>query len=195
MNRRVVLATLNAGKVRELTRLLGDLPVTLLSLRDIPGASLPSETGTTYAENALIKARAARRLTGHAALGDDSGLEVDALGGAPGPRSARFAGPDATDEANLRKLIDAMLSTPEAHRTARYRCVAVLATPGGNPAHAEATCEGTLVTDPRGSGGFGYDPIFVPRGETRTMAELTPEEKDAISHRGKAFRALRDKLV
>src|SRR5205807_9306829 len=118
-------------------------------------------------------------------LADDSGIEVDALGGAPGPRSARFAGPDGTDEANLRKLIEAIRSTREADRTARYRCVAVLATLAGDPVHVEATCEGTLLTEPRGSGGFGYDPIFVPRGESRSMAELTPEEQDSISHRGK----------
>jgi XTP/dITP diphosphohydrolase len=193
---RVAIASRNPGKIREILAICRDWPVAWTTADDDPDAWPDvQETGEGYLDNALLKARAVAESLGLPGLADDSGIEVDALGGAPGPRSARFAGPDATDEANLRKLIDAMLSTPEAHRTARYRCVAVLATPGGNPAHAEATCEGTLVTDPRGSGGFGYDPIFVPRGETRTMAELTPEEKDAISHRGKAFRALRDKLV
>ena len=131
---------------------------------------------------------------GVATLADDSGIEVDALDGGPGPRSARFAGETATDEANLTKLIEVVRGVPPERRTARYRCVAVLVTPSGNETIAEGTVEGTLITEPRGSGGFGYDPIFVPAGETRTMAELPPEEKDRISHRGKAFRGLVEAL-
>jgi XTP/dITP diphosphohydrolase len=130
-----------------------------------------------------------------AALADDSGIEVAALGGGPGVRSARFAGEDATDEANLRLLIARIRDVPEAERTARYRCVAVCAWPGERDVWAEATCEGRLILEPRGTGGFGYDPIFVPEGGSRTMAELTDEEKNAISHRGRAFRALRATLA
>ena len=119
---------------------------------------------------------------------------MDALGGRPGPRSARFAGEDATDEQNLDELIRALKGVPGSGRTARYRCVAVLAFPDGRELHAEGICEGTLVPKPRGSGGFGYDPIFVPGGGDRTMAELADEEKDRISHRGRAFRALGETL-
>jgi XTP/dITP diphosphohydrolase len=130
-----------------------------------------------------------------AALADDSGIEVDALGGAPGPRSARYAGEDATDELNLKALIRAIAGVPAARRTARYRCVAAMAWPDGREVHAEGTCEGTLIAEPRGAGGFGYDPIFEPAGLDETMAELTPEQKHRISHRGRALRALRELLV
>jgi XTP/dITP diphosphohydrolase len=129
-----------------------------------------------------------------AALADDSGIEVDALGGAPGPRSARYAGDDASDEQNMKALIRATAGVPAAGRTARYRCVAAIAWPDGREVHAEGTCEGTLIAKPRGAGGFGYDPIFEPAGWDETMAELTPEQKHRISHRGRAFRALRDLL-
>jgi XTP/dITP diphosphohydrolase len=128
------------------------------------------------------------------ALADDSGIEVDALGGKPGPRSARYAGEDATDEQNLAALIQAIRGIPASGLTARYRCVAALAMPGGGLVHTDGTCEGTLRTRRSGSRGFGYDPIFVPVGWDRTMAELTDDEKDRISHRGRAFRALRELL-
>jgi XTP/dITP diphosphohydrolase len=128
------------------------------------------------------------------ALADDSGIEVDALGGAPGPRSARYAGEDATDEQNLHQLIRSLKGVPAGGRTARYRCVAVLASPDGGQIHAEAECEGTLIRAPRGVAGFGYDPIFVPAGWDQTMAELTDDQKDRISHRGRAFRALAELL-
>ncbi|TMK65251.1 MAG: RdgB/HAM1 family non-canonical purine NTP pyrophosphatase, partial [Actinobacteria bacterium] len=150
------------------------------------------ETGTTYLENARLKARAVAEDVGVLAVADDSGIEVDALGGAPGPRSARYAGEGATDEENLRMLIRAVAGVPAAGRTARYRCVATLAWPNGGEVWAEGTCEGTLLSKPRGTGGFGYDPIFVPAGWDETMAELPAQEKDRISHRGRAFRALRD---
>jgi XTP/dITP diphosphohydrolase len=150
------------------------------------GADVPGEC---RAQGAVAAA------TGVPALADDSGIEVDALGGAPGPRSARYAGEDATDEENLRTLIRALAGIPGSGRTARYRCVAASATPEGELHAAEGICEGTLIGKPRGSGGFGYDPIFVPEGWDRTMAELAPEEKDRISHRGRAFRALRAALA
>ncbi|HLF69809.1 MAG TPA: non-canonical purine NTP pyrophosphatase, partial [Actinomycetota bacterium] len=121
---------------------------------------------------------------------DDSGIEVDNLGGAPGVRSAYFGGPDATDEENNARLIEALDGVPVAKRTARYRCVAVVVDPSGRSVEAEATCEGRIAEEPRGSGGFGYDPWFIPQGESRHMAELTLEEKQVISHRGRALRAL-----
>jgi XTP/dITP diphosphohydrolase len=191
---RLAIATRNPGKVREILKIFEGLPVRFLTFRDRPEWPEVEETGQTYLENALLKARAVAGATGLAALADDSGIEVDALGGGPGPRSARFDGPGATDASNLERLIREIGAVPSAGRTARYRCVAACAWPGGDHTWAEATCEGAITTEPRGSGGFGYDPVFVPSGGTRTMAELSPEEKNAISHRGKAFRALRDRL-
>ncbi len=186
---RIVIATRNPGKVREIVRICADWPVTWLTWQD---ASWPDveETGASYRENARLKARAAADAIGVAGLADDSGIEVDLLFGGPGLRSARFAGEGASDEENLRLLIDRIRGAPPVARTARYRCVALLAAPDGQDVWAEATSEGSLVLEPRGTGGFGYDPIFVPAGATRTMAELPAEEKDIISHRGKAFRAL-----
>ena len=161
-----------------------------------PEASWPAgeESGAGYLDNALIKARAAAIALDLPALADDSGIEVDVLEGGPGPRSARFAGDESTDEENLRLLMERVAPFPTHMRTARYRCVAACVWPGGQEAWAEGVCEGSIVPEPRGSGGFGYDPVFVPEGESRTMAELSPEEKDAISHRGRAFRALRAPL-
>ena len=186
---RVVIATRNPGKVREILRICADWPVAWLTFQD---ASWPDveETGASYRENALLKARAAAETVGAAGLADDSGIEVDLLEGGPGLRSARFAGEGASDEENLQLLIERVRASPPPARTARYRCVALLAMPAGVDVWAEETCEGSLLLQPRGTGGFGYDPIFVPSGETRTMAELSPGEKDLISHRGKAFRAL-----
>jgi XTP/dITP diphosphohydrolase len=189
---RLALASRNPGKLREI----------LAICRDWPGEWLTAderwpqidETGATYLENAVLKARAVAETVGEAAVADDSGIEVDALGGAPGPRSARLAGEGAGDEANLRALVKAISGVPASGRTARYRCVAVLAWPGGAEISAEGTCDGLLETRPSGAGGFGYDPIFVPAGWDRTMAELAPEEKDRISHRGRAFRALAEVL-
>jgi XTP/dITP diphosphohydrolase len=185
---RVALATKNPGKVREIASILADASIELAG--PDPTWTPPPENDPTYRGNALIKAHSLVGISGTPVLADDSGIEVDALDGAPGPRSARYAGEGATDEENLHKLIEVVRRTPERARGARYRCVAVLVTPGGEEHVAEGTVEGTLITEPRGSGGFGYDPIFVPSGAERTMAELSAEEKDAISHRGKAFRAL-----
>ena len=193
---RIALATHNAHKLRELARICADWPVTWITVDNHDPADFPDveETGETYLENASLKARAVAVALGLPALADDSGIEVDALGGRPGPRSARFAGEQATDAENLRALIQGIRGVPGSGRSARYRCVAALAMPDGAVIHTEADCEGTLRTSPAGSGGFGYDPIFVPVGWDMTMAELTDEQKDRISHRGRAFRALREVL-
>ena len=186
---RLVIATRNPGKVREILEICADWPVEWVTHET---ASWPEveETGEQYLDNAMLKARAAAEAVGVVALADDSGIEVDALEGAPGPRSARFAGENATDEENLRLLIERISQVPAQERAARYRCVAVCAWPAGENVWAEETCEGRLITQPRGTGGFGYDPIFAPLGSDRTMAELPPVEKNRISHRGKALRAL-----
>jgi XTP/dITP diphosphohydrolase len=183
---RLVLATRNQGKVAELQRILDDV-----ELLDAEDAGVPDveETGDTFADNALLKARAAVAASGLPAIADDSGLSVVALGGEPGVRSARYAGAHGDDEANLRLVLERM--DGQAQRSARFVCAAALVAPDGREWVVEGTVEGELITEPRGTGGFGYDPIFVPEGEQRTTAEMSPHEKDAISHRGKAFRALR----
>jgi XTP/dITP diphosphohydrolase len=192
--RRVVLATLNPGKVRELARLLGDLPVELLSLAEIPRASLPAETGATYVENALLKARAARRLTGHAALADDSGLEVDALGGGPGLHSARFGGPGLDDSGRVALLLEQLRSAPPGSRAARFRCVIALVDEGGGERTVEGVVQGEIASAPRGTDGFGYDPIFFYPPLGRTFGELSDPEREGVSHRGLAARAARGLL-
>ena len=182
---RLVLATRNAHKLRELGALLDGYEIAPLP----DGAELPPETGETFAANALPKARAAAAATGELAFGDDSGIESAALGGAPGVRSARFAGAEATDADNLALLIERV---PPGSALA-YVCVIALVDPRtGEESLFEGRCTGSMADAPRGTGGFGYDPIFVPddRDDGRTMAELTPAEKDAISHRGRAARAL-----
>ena len=190
---RIAIASRNPGKIREILSICADWPVEWITADEHEGPwPNVEETGASYLENALLKARTVADSVGVPAMADDSGIEVDALGGAPGPRSARYAGEEATDEQNLRMLIRAVAGVPAAGRTARYRCVAVVARPDGREVWAEGTCEGSLVTKPRGTDGFGYDPIFVPAGWEQTMAELPPEEKDRISHRGRAFRALKD---
>lgn len=185
---RVFLASKNPGKAREIAAILGTAGIELAGAPQDWVA--PEETGTTYRENALLKARSLLAFTGAAAVADDSGIEVDALDGAPGVRSARFAGEGATDEENLAKLIDVIRATPPDRRGARYRCVAVFVSPDTPEVSTDGVVEGSLIEDRRGSGGFGYDPIFVAIGQTRTMAQMSAAEKDAISHRGKAFRAL-----
>ncbi len=192
---RIAIATKNAHKLRELLRICRDWPVEWLSVQTHPGLWPDvEEPHDTYLDNALEKARTVSRSLGVPAVADDSGIEVDGLDGAPGPRSARYAGEDATEAENLEKLLDAIARFPPQHKTARYRCIAAIVWPDGSEMHAEAVCEGILIADPRGTGGFGYDPAFVPEGETRTMAELSDEEKDEISHRGRAFRALARQL-
>jgi len=190
----VALASRNVHKVREIQEICAGWPVTWVTFRDASWEDV-EETGSTYLDNARLKGRAVSRALDIPAMADDSGIEVDAIGGGPGPRSARFAGPTPTDRENLDLLVDRIRSAPEAERTARYRCVAVWVRPDGAEWWAEGVCEGHLVLEPRGSGGFGYDPIFVPVEEPeRTMAELSTAEKHAISHRGRAFRALRRAL-
>ena len=191
---RLVIASRNEGKIREILRICADWPVEWRTHREVEIPDI-EETGATYLDNALLKARQVAEATGEAALADDSGIEVDALGGGPGPRSARYSGPGATEESNLRALIRAVEGVPSARRTARYRAVAAVAEPSGDAVWAEGVCDGVLETEPRGTGGFGYDPIFVPDGEDRTMAELSDDEKDRISHRGRALRALGDRLA
>lgn len=192
----LLLATGNAGKVREFRRLLGDLPgVVLRTLSDLPAMPEPEETGATFEENASIKARAAAEATGMMVLADDSGLEVDALDGRPGVRSARYAGPGASDADNNALLLQELSDVPEGQRTARYRVVLALVDPGGPlgrcPHYARGACEGRIGRVPRGEGGFGYDPIFEPDGHDCTMAELSPTQKSAIDHRGEATAAMR----
>jgi XTP/dITP diphosphohydrolase len=184
---RIVMASRNQHKVRELARVLAPH-----ALEPLPGSvPLPPEDGATFTDNALLKARAVAAATGGAALADDSGIVVEALGGAPGVRSARFAGEDATDGQNLAKLLSEMRGAED--RRAAYVCVLALVEADGSERLFEGRCEGRLAEAPRGTGGFGYDPAFVPDdldGPERTMAELEPAEKDAISHRGRAARAL-----
>jgi XTP/dITP diphosphohydrolase len=193
---RIAIASRNTHKLREIGRICADWPVEWLTVDNHEGPWPDvEETGSTYLENALLKAGAGAAALGEPARADDSGIEVDALGGRPGPRSARFAGEDATDQQNLDELIRALKGIPGSGRTARYRCLAVLAFPDGRELHAEGTCEGTLVGKPRGTQGFGYDPIFVPEGRGETMAQMTDEEKDRISHRGRALRALGETLA
>jgi XTP/dITP diphosphohydrolase len=193
---RIALATHNPHKLRELARICADWPVEWVSVRSHDPGDFPDveESGATYLDNAALKAHAVADALDLPALADDSGIEVDALGGRPGPRSARYAGEGASDAENLRALIQAIRGTPAAGRTGRYRCVAALAWPGEALVSVEGICEGTLRTTPAGDGGFGYDPIFVPVGWDVTMAELADEQKDRISHRGRAFRGLRETL-
>ncbi len=187
---RIVLATGNPKKRLELERILDGLDVQIVPMTEL-ALPEPVEDGETFEANALIKARAACEGSGLPALADDSGLEVDALGGAPGVRSARYAGEAADDAANNQRLQEELASAPESQRTARFVCVAALVAPDGRAWTTRGTMEGHIVDEPRGEAGFGYDPYFVVEGETRTNAELSPEEKDARSHRGAAFRAIR----
>jgi XTP/dITP diphosphohydrolase len=188
---RVVLASSNAGKLRELAELLAPFDLQLVSQSSL-GIETPPETGHTFAQNALLKARHAAAAASLAALADDSGIEVDALDGRPGIYSARFAGEGASDADNLGKLIGEMRDVAPALRTARYQCLIafVRTADDAEPILARGTWEGSLIGVPRGLGGFGYDPIFVPQGLSRTAAELEPQEKNSLSHRGQALRAL-----
>jgi XTP/dITP diphosphohydrolase len=194
---RIAVATRNAHKLREIERICADWPTSWVTVENHPATGFPEveETGETYLENAMLKARAIAGALDLPAIADDSGIEVDALGGKPGPRSARYAGEGATDERNLDALMQAVRGVPGGGRTARYRCIAAIAWPDGRTLHADGSCEGALVSKRRGERGFGYDPIFVPEGWDETMAQLTDEQKDRVSHRGRAFRALREMLA
>jgi XTP/dITP diphosphohydrolase len=188
---KVVVATRNKGKLREIVPLLAGLELQLLTIDEVaPDAEL-REDGVTFVENALAKARQAAHATGLPAIADDSGLEVDALDGAPGVHSARYAGPGADDAKNNAKLLESLRGVPPARRSARFRCVAVFVDPArGIEIVREGTSAGEILEAPRGEDGFGYDPLFLSRAVRRTMAELPLEEKNRISHRAAAFRAL-----
>ncbi len=200
---RLVLATHSRGKLFELNEILGAAlaeqglalaPGMVLTAADV-GALEPVEDGVTFEQNALIKARALAAATGLPAVGDDSGLVVDVMGAAPGIFSARWAGRHGDDQANLDLLLGQLAEVPAPHRGARFVCCAALVVPGAAEVVRVGEMVGSLLTAPRGSGGFGYDPIFCPDGESRSTAEMAPAEKNAISHRGQAFRALAPFLV
>lgn len=186
----IVIATRNLHKLEEIRAIFSDLPVRILSLADFPEIGEVAETGQSFAENALQKARTVFQHTGLLTLADDSGLEVDALGGAPGIYSARFAGPGRSTAENNRKLLSLLKTTPREERTARFRCAVALVGPHLETV-VEGVVEGHIAPAPRGEAGFGYDPLFVPRGYTRTFAELGSEVKNRISHRARAFQKAR----
>jgi XTP/dITP diphosphohydrolase len=193
---RLLLATRNGKKLAELQRILdaalGAGKVELVGLADVPPFDEMPETGLTFVDNALLKAREGCVHTGLPTVADDSGLSVDALNGMPGVFSARWSGRHGDDVANLELVLAQISDVDDDHRGARFVCAAALVLPSGEEFTVDGEMPGRLIREPRGSGGFGYDPIFVPTGETRTSGEMEPAEKDAISHRGKAFRALAD---
>jgi len=196
MTRTLILATRNRDKAREIIDVLGVLPVRLVPVFEWrPELPDIEETGATLEENAILKARETARQTGEAALAEDTGLEVAALGGAPGVYSARYAGDEASYAANCAKLVEAMRGVAETDRGAVFRTVVALVTPDGRTSVTEGRCEGSILEAPRGAGGFGYDPVFRADGEERSFAEMTLEEKNALSHRARAFRAARSLLA
>jgi len=188
---KAVLASSNVGKLRELTSILAPFDYEIVPQSSF-GIDTPPETGITFVENAVLKARYAAGMTGLSAIADDSGIEVDALGGRPGVYSARYAGEHATDAENLQKMLAELAGVPDERRTARYQCVIALARSSDDPFPliARGSWEGRILAQPRGQGGFGYDPIFQPAGLKMSAAELSPDEKNARSHRGEALRAL-----
>lgn len=193
---RVVLATRNAKKVPEIRRVLADAgaEIDLVSVLEFPDVADVVETGLTFAENALLKARTVATATGLPAISDDSGIAVAAMNGMPGVFSGRWAGRHGDDAANLALLLAQLGDVPDEHRGAAFVCVAALAKPDGAEVTEEGRLSGRLLRAPRGTGGFGYDPVFVPDGDDRTTAEMSAAEKNAISHRGRAFTALAKRL-
>ncbi len=190
----LILATRNEGKLEELRALLHGMPILVSSLKDYPHVPKVVEDGDTFLENAHKKAREVAQHTGRWTLADDSGLTVDALHGAPGVISARYAGKDGDAAANNKKLLRAMKKVPAEARKAAFVCVMVLAAPDGREWHVEGRCDGTIGFEPKGDGGFGYDPLFVVKSFGRTMAELTMDEKNKVSHRGRAMKHVREIL-
>lgn len=193
MTTKVLLATRNAKKLEELRRILlkrGLGSIEVLGLADVDEFPEAPESGATFEENALAKAHDAAVATGLPVVADDSGLSIDALNGMPGVLSARWAGAHGDDEANLRLALSQLSDVPDERRGAAFVCAAALVVPGNGEVVVRGEWRGTIVREPRGAGGFGYDPIFVPEGETRTSAELSPAEKDSVSHRGRALRTL-----
>ena len=191
LQKKLILATGNEGKIQEFKQLLSALPLKLCSLKDYPGLPSVDETGRTFQENAILKAETISQHTGEMTLADDSGLEVDILDGKPGVYSARFAGEDSTDEKNNALLLELMKGVPLDRRDARFVCSIALAVPGEETQTVEGLCEGKIATSPRGSGGFGYDPLFISREEGKTFAQLDTESKNRISHRGRALKKAR----
>ncbi|MGH2700854.1 MAG: RdgB/HAM1 family non-canonical purine NTP pyrophosphatase [Actinomycetota bacterium] len=189
---KAIFASRNAHKAEQVRRLL--VGVELVPLDAVAPDLQLDEPFDTFRENALAKARAVTNTIREVAVADDSGLEVDALGGKPGVKSARYAGENATDAENNIKLVEALRDVPDDERTARYRCVAVMVKPDGTEFVAEGSCEGRITLEGRGDGGFGYDPHFVPEGETRTMSEIPLDEKLVFNHRGRAFTALAEQV-
>ena len=184
---KLVIASRNNGKLKEFEQLLMHLPLQLVSLNDYPGFPEVEETGSTFAENAAIKAETVARLTGELVLADDSGLEVDALGGQPGVYSARFAGVGQDDVANNQKLLHELADVASDQRTARFRCVIAIARPGMKTQFAEGTIEGKITYEPQGTAGFGYDPLFFVTEANSTFAEMASTQKNKISHRALAM--------
>lgn len=196
MSQRLVLATRNLGKIEEFRRILEGHPeIELVGLDSYPDMPEVEETADSFEGNALLKARAVARFTGCPAIADDSGLCVDALDGAPGIYSARFAGEHGNDKANNVKLLEELSSVPDHLRTAHFVCVAAFADPDGDEFFERAHFEGEIVHEEQGENGFGYDPLFRPMGESRTSAQMSAEEKDALSHRGKALRAIAPRVI
>ncbi|MFN4196992.1 MAG: XTP/dITP diphosphatase [Caldimicrobium sp.] len=193
----LLIATKNQGKIKEISEALSDLDCTIKSLNDFPDIEPPEETGSTFFQNALLKTKYYAEKTGLLSLADDSGLMVDALGGQPGIYSSRFAGKKATDEDNIKKLLELMKGIPDEKRTARFVCVIVCYHPSGHYIYSEGIWEGKIAFSPRGNLGFGYDPIFLVKefNFEKTAAELPLEVKNKLSHRGKALRDLKNKLL
>lgn len=190
----IVIATRNRKKVEEIKRITEGMPITLLSIDDFPGCPDVEEDGMTFEENAIKKAVAIAKFTGKYALADDSGLEVYALGGAPGIKSSRYAGIETDDKKNIEKLLYDMRTIEKEKRGARFVCCIVLASPKGDVKTFYGEVEGMIGDEARGKGGFGYDSVFYPLGHKRTFAEMSDKEKDALSHRGKALRKLKEYL-
>jgi len=191
----LIFASRNPHKIAELGHALQGLPLAVRSAADFPAVPEVEETGATLAENAFLKARAVHAATGELSLADDTGLEVDALGGAPGVESARFAGPEQDYARNLEKLLQTMRAIPDEQRGARFRTVIAILFPDGSSAQAEGVCAGRILRERRGTSGFGYDPIFFLPEQQRTFAEMTLEEKNLVSHRGRAMQAARKILA
>jgi len=193
--RTLVIATRNKGKAREIASILGDLDLDICDLEDYPDFEDPDENTDSFTGNAAVKAITAADHTGEMCLADDSGLVVDALGGRPGVYSSRYAGSDASDEDRVQKLLEEMADVPDNLRSARFVAAVAIALPGRLVAVTEGRCEGMIACSPRGENGFGYDPIFIPQGMNKTMAELPPEMKNKISHRARALKAAKRVLM
>ncbi len=192
---KLILATRNVHKIEELSAMLSDLNVELLSFRDFPDLPEVVEDGETLEDNAIKKAREISQATGLPALADDTGLEVAALGGAPGVISARYAGEACSYDDNNRKLIHELEGVPDEERKAAFRCVVALAVPGGEVMTVEGRTDGVILREPRGDMGFGYDPIFLPNGHTLSYAEMSQDEKNTVSHRGRALEKARELIA